>query len=145
MIKEYATITVYCLITLILLGISYSDIKSRIISNKCIGILFPLVIALAWLNYETVFVLSAVVALVICFLLFTLKVMGGGDAKMISVLMLALPNEQIISFVFFTALSGLVVVIIGLIFFRTAIREQGLPYGVAISCGFLINLLLIHL
>ncbi|EFM99034.1 Flp operon protein B [Actinobacillus pleuropneumoniae serovar 11 str. 56153] len=35
-------------------------------------------------------------------------------------------------------------IIIGWLFYRKAIREKGLPYGIAISAGFLTTLLLFN-
>ena len=68
--------------------------------------------------------------------------MGAGDIKLISVLMLVIPHNEIIYFFFFTAFFGLLLIIVGWLFFRKSIKENGLPYGVAISLGFMTNLAL---
>ena len=72
-------------------------------------------------------------------MLFSFNVIGGGDVKLIAVLMLSLPSEQIISFFLFTTIFGLLLIVIGWLFFRESIKNSGLPYGVAISLGFLTN------
>lgn len=127
---------------LLLIRLSYTDTKYRIISNKIVILLFFILLPLSWVKYGEVFVFPALISLIIGFILFNLRVMGAGDVKLISVLMLAIPQEQIMSFFFFTACSGLLLIIIGWIFFRKSILQNHLPYGVAISLGFLINLVL---
>ncbi|SUC09621.1 Flp pilus assembly protein, protease CpaA [Pasteurella canis] len=130
------------IIILLLIILSWTDIRSRIISNKIVFILLVVVLPLAWLKHGEINIIPALLVLVIGFILFSFRIIGAGDIKLISVLMLALPNEQIIYFFFFTAFSGLILIIVGLLFFRNSIRKQGLPYGVAIASGFIINLLL---
>ncbi|MDO5053930.1 MAG: prepilin peptidase [Pasteurella oralis] len=122
--------------------LSWTDIKSRMISNKIVLFILALILPLAWLKYGQINIIPALWVLVIGFFLFTFRIIGAGDIKLTSVLILALPNEQIIYFFFFTAFSGLVLIIVGLLFFRDSIRKNALPYGVAISLGFVINLLL---
>ncbi|HDR1022748.1 TPA: prepilin peptidase, partial [Pasteurella multocida] len=96
----------------------------------------------SWIKYEQIFIVPALISFIIGFILFNLRTIGAGDVKLISVLMLTIPQEQIMSFFFFTACSGLILIIIGWIFFRQSILKNHLPYGVAISLGFLMNLLL---
>ena len=143
--KNVIVLLLYLILILLLIRLSWTDIKARIISNKIILNLFLVIVPLAWVQYENVFFIPALIALFIGFLLFSLKVIGAGDIKLIAVLMLAIPSDQIFSFFFFTTFSGLLVIIIGWIFFRESIRQDGLPYGVAISLGFLINLVLFSL
>lgn len=123
-----------------LLYLCFTDIKSRIIGNRVIISLFFTMVALSWLKYEQVFVLQGAIGLAVCFILFTLNVMGGGDAKLIAVLMLSIPPAQLISFFFLTAVFGFLLIIIGWLFFRQSIKQNGLPYGVAISSGYLATL-----
>ncbi|MFD1806460.1 prepilin peptidase [Pasteurella oralis] len=127
---------------LLLIVLSWTDIKLRIISNRIVFLLLVVVLPLAWLKHGQINIVPALWVLLIGFILFTFHIIGAGDIKLTSVLMLALPNEQIIYFFFFTAFSGLALIIIGLLFFRASIRKNALPYGVAISLGFIINLLL---
>ena len=127
---------------LLLVTLSVTDIRSRIISNQVVLLLFFTIIPLSLLKYQTIFVIPALCALAIGFLLFSLGAMGAGDIKLISVLMLTIPHNEIIYFFFFTAFFGLLLIIIGWLFFRKSIKENGLPYGVAISLGFMTNLAL---
>ncbi|QLB12356.1 flp operon protein B [Bisgaardia hudsonensis] len=132
---------IYFATILILLWVSWTDIKTRTISNEAVIALLLCVILLAWLDYGTVFLFPSVTTLIIGFILFLFKVIGAGDVKLMSVLMLTTPNEQVMSFLFLTTVVfGLLLIIFGWIFFRQSIKQQGLPYGVAISLGFLSNL-----
>ena len=129
-------------IALLLVTLSITDIRSRIISNRIVLLLLITIIPLSLLKYQTIFLIPSLCALAIGFLIFTLAIMGAGDIKLISVLMLAIPNNEIISFFFFTAFAGLLLVVVGWLFFRESIKQNGLPYGVAISFGFITNLAL---
>jgi tadV len=126
----------------LLVILSISDVCSRIISNRTILLLLVVIIPLSLLKYQTVFIFPALCALTVGFLLFMLNVIGAGDVKLITVLMLMIPNDEIFPFFFFTTFAGLGLIIIGWLFFRKSIKENGLPYGVAISLGFITNLVL---
>lgn len=143
--KEFMAFLLFFIIMLLLIRLSWTDIKARIISNKIVVCLFLVIIPFSWVIYGSVFILPALIAFTLGFLLFSLKIIGGGDVKLIAVLMLSIPRDQIFSFFFFTSFSGLLVIIIGWVFFRESIKHKGLPYGVAISAGYLINLVLFNI
>ncbi|UAX43236.1 prepilin peptidase [Pasteurella canis] len=130
----------FFLIILLLIILSLNDIKKRIISNKIIILLLSCIIPFSLLKYNELFIVSAFIFLLLGFIVFQLGIIGGGDIKLITVLMLSVPVEQLISFFFFTSIAGLFLIIIGWLFFRDSIKKKGLPYGVAISLGFLMNL-----
>ena len=136
-------INVLVVITLLLLiRLSISDVRSRIISNRTVLLLLIVTIPLSLLKYQTIFIVPALCALAIGFLLFMLNVIGAGDVKLITVLMLMIPNDEIFPFFFFTTFAGLGLIIISWLFFRESVKKNGLPYGVAISLGFMTNLVL---
>lgn len=132
------------LVIVALIYLSWTDIKFRIIDNKVILFLLVFIVVFSLLTYGKVFIFSSSITLIIGFLLFLFKIVGGGDVKLVAVLMLALPQEQILSFLFFTSFHGVLSVIVGYLFFRRSIIEKQLPYGVAISLGFLTNLVLYY-
>lgn len=142
MVGDIVIFSLQCLTIIFLITLSWTDIKSRIISNRIVFLLLLVILPLAWFQYKQIFYLPALSTLAIGFLLFTFGVIGAGDIKLMSVLMLTIPHSQIVYFFLFTAFSGLLLIIIGFLFFRHSIRQHGLPYGVAISCGFLTNLFL---
>ncbi|MDU8924177.1 prepilin peptidase [Pasteurellaceae bacterium LIM206] len=139
---QFAVIFCYTVIIILLGILSYTDAKKRILSNRIIGILPVFVILMSFLKYGTIFIVPAFFAFIIGFILFLLKVVGGGDVKLVSVLMLSIPYEQILYFFFFTTLFGLLIIIIGWLLYRQSIRNDGLPYGIAISLGFMMTSLL---
>ncbi len=124
-------------ICVILFRLSWTDFKYRIISNKHVLYLLPLTLLFSFSLWHHIFWFGALITLIVGFGLFHLGVIGAGDVKLLSVLMLAIPSPGIINFLFFTSLFGLGLIIVGWIFFRRAIKEQGLPYGIAISLGFI--------
>ncbi|QLB18802.1 A24 family peptidase [Mannheimia granulomatis] len=132
-------------IILLLIRLSWTDLQQRIISNRIIVALVCVIIPFSWLTHSTFYFLPALLCLIIGFLLFLCKVIGAGDVKLLSVLMLAVPTEYAPYFLFLTALSGLILIIIGSLFFFRSIREKGLPYGIAISSGFLATVVLFSL
>ncbi|MBN6075271.1 prepilin peptidase [Aggregatibacter actinomycetemcomitans] len=137
LIDVLVTITISLLVIL-----SITDIRSRTISNHIVLLLLSVVVPLSLLKHQTIFFIPALCALAVGFIIFTLGAMGAGDVKLISVLMLTIPHNEIIYFLFFTAFFGLLLIIVGWLFFRKSIKENGLPYGVAISLGFITNLVL---
>ncbi|KIE92280.1 putative Flp operon protein B [Actinobacillus pleuropneumoniae] len=106
--------------------------------------LLLVIIPFSYLMYGSISWFPAILCLVIGFVLFLLNVIGAGDVKLLAVLMLAIPSPFAVFFLFLTACAGLLLIIIGWLFYRKAIREKGLPYGIAISAGFLTTLLLFN-
>ncbi|QIM63733.1 flp operon protein B [Pasteurellaceae bacterium Orientalotternb1] len=133
------------ILVLLLIRLSWTDIKLRLISNDIVMALLFCVIPFGYMLNGELYIIPALISLFIGFLLFLLNVIGAGDIKLITVLMLTIPSEQILSFFVFTSFFGLLLIIIGWLFFKTSIKRNGLPYGVAISLGFLTNLALFNL
>ncbi|HDR1794058.1 TPA: prepilin peptidase, partial [Pasteurella multocida] len=117
----------------------WTDLTKRVISNNTVLLLLAVIIPFSFIHHSQIFFLPALLFLFLGFLLFTLGVIGAGDIKLIAVLMLSIPTEQLISFFFLTSCSGLLLIIIGWLFFKESIKKRGLPYGIAISLGFLMN------
>lgn len=139
---NYFIDSLHIVLLFLLLRLCYTDVYNRIISNRVVMALLFVVVPLSLLRYQSIFFIPALCTLFIGFVLFILHIIGAGDIKLISVLMLMIPYEQIIFFFFFTAIAGLFLIIIGWLFYRKSIKARGLPYGVAISLGFLTNLAL---
>lgn len=136
--------TLIAIMVCLLLVVCWTDLRYRLISNRVIMALLLVIIPFSYLMYGTLSWLPAVLCLVIGFVLFLLNVIGAGDVKLLAVLMLAIPSSFAIFFLFLTACAGLLLIIIGWLFYRQTIREKGLPYGIAISTGFLTTLLLFN-
>lgn len=141
-------------VLVVLWWLAVSDVRYRRLPNVgalIIGLTFAVFAALnhiGW-HYVATHVLTGIVALVICLVLFALRILGGGDAKLLSVLflwsgpLLAAPMLTVIS------LTGTVV---GVLSYATRRLEpgkgrgvvralalfsaaRGVPYGVAIAAG----------
>ncbi|GKX63303.1 A24 family peptidase [Pragia fontium] len=129
------------IIFILLIWISYTDIRTRIISNKAVIAIFVISLLLGIFSHQSINFLAALSFLLIGFILFHLNVMGAGDVKLISVLSLCLTAEQIWPFLWLTAVLGGFLACIGLLFFRKSVRSSGVPYGPAIAGGFFFVLL----
>lgn len=122
--------------------ISWTDITQRLISNQAVGFMLCAIVPFALIWWHTLFWQQALWTLGVGFLLFYIRVIGAGDIKLLTVLMFAVPDNQVLSFLFFVTAIGGLLAVGGLLFFRQNVRQQGLPYGVAISGGFLIHFIL---
>lgn len=133
------------LLSLLLSVLSWQDIRQRILSNKLVLIVLFVVVPLAGLLYHTLYWQTALITLIVGFILFLFNIIGAGDIKLLSVLMLLVPPTDAFGVLFLISLFGLLLIIIGWIGFRQSIKQNGLPYGVAISLGFLSYLFLFQL
>lgn len=129
------------LLALQLLLICYSDILHRTISNKLVITVAINSLALSYISYNRVDFIIPLLTLFIGYIIFHFKLIGGGDVKLITVLLFSLNTEQSINFILYTAIMGGVVMIIGMLVNRTDIQQRGVPYAVAISSGFLLSFL----
>ncbi|WP_019212556.1 A24 family peptidase [Yersinia massiliensis] len=125
-----------------LLVICYSDIRFRIISNRLIITIAMTTLLLSFTQHNTVSIVIPLIALLTGYTLFHFKLIGAGDVKLITVLLLALTTEQSLNFILYTAIMGGVVMMIGMLINRADIQRRGVPYAVAISIGFLLSLYL---
>lgn len=131
------------LLAVLLLMAAWTDIKTRTISNEVNTAIALLAIAFWWVVGETIWpdlVIRIGVALlifVVFALLFMIRMIGGGDVKMIAALALWLPFQALVSMLTVMALAG------GLISAFLLIRQRWrpnadrpeVPYGVAIALG----------
>ncbi|CRY57185.1 putative tight adherance operon protein [Yersinia intermedia] len=125
-----------------LLVICYSDIRFRIISNRLIITIAMTTLLLSFTQHNTVSIVIPLIALLTGYTLFHFKLIGAGDVKLITALLLALTTEQSLNFILYTAIMGGVVMMIGMMINRADIQRRGVPYAVAISIGFLLSLYL---
>ncbi len=131
------------LLAVLLLMAAWTDIRTRTISNEVNAAIALLAIAFWWVVGETIWPDLAIrigVALLVFgvfALLFMIRMIGGGDVKMIAALALWLPFQALMSMLTVMALTG------GLISAFLLIRQRWrpnadrpeVPYGVAIAIG----------
>ncbi len=129
---------VIMVIALQLLWVCYTDIRFRLIHNTLVLTLMLSALVLGVLMNQHITLWPALMILLVGFILFCLNLVGAGDVKLMSVLALALTNAQLSNFIGFTALCGGLVTVVGLLIAWRQMRTKGVPYGVAISMGFLL-------
>ncbi|AVX36716.1 A24 family peptidase [Yersinia enterocolitica] len=139
---DILSILLIIILVLQLLVVCYSDIRHRIVTNKSIITIALTTLVISFTQHNTVSVVIPLVALIVGYILFHFKLIGGGDVKLITVLLLALTAEQSLNFILYTAIMGGVVMMIGMLINRADIQRRGVPYAVAIALGFLLSLYL---
>ncbi|CNG87827.1 TPA: prepilin peptidase [Yersinia enterocolitica] len=139
---DILSILLIIILVLQLLVVCYSDIRHRIVTNKLIITIALTTLVISFTQHNTVSVVIPLVALIVGYILFHFKLIGGGDVKLITVLLLALTAEQSLNFILYTAIMGGVVMMIGMLINRADIQRRGVPYAVAIALGFLLSLYL---
>jgi len=130
------------LLAVLLLMAAWTDIKTRTISNELNATIALLAIIFWFVVGETmpdIAVRVGVAILVFALFagLFMLRMMGGGDVKMIAALALWLPISALFVMLTVMALAGGVITVVLLVRQRwrpNAARPE-VPYGVAIAIG----------
>ncbi|EKN3731614.1 prepilin peptidase [Yersinia enterocolitica] len=125
-----------------LLFVCYSDIRHRTISNNFIITIAINTVALGLATHQAVNIIIPLSTLLIGYIIFYFDLIGGGDVKLITVLLFALTTTQSLDFILYTAIMGGVVMIIGMLVNREDIKQHGVPYAVAISAGFLLSFII---
>ncbi|HHE3531038.1 TPA: prepilin peptidase [Yersinia enterocolitica] len=125
-----------------LLFVCYSDIRHRTISNNFIITIAINTVALGLATHQAVNIIIPLSALLIGYIIFYFDLIGGGDVKLITLLLFALTTTQSLDFILYTAIMGGVVMIIGMLVNREDIKQHGVPYAVAISAGFLLSFII---
>lgn len=98
--------------------------------------------ALGLVTHQAVNIIIPLSALLIGYIIFYFDLIGGGDVKLITVLLFALTTTQSLDFILYTAIMGGVVMIIGMLVNREDIQQRGVPYAVAISAGFSLSIII---
>lgn len=131
------------LLAVLLLMAAWSDIRTRTISNELNATIALMAIAFWWVAGEALWpdvairIGVAIALFVLCALLFMLRMMGGGDVKMIAALALWLPFGALMVMLTVMALAGGVITLALLIRqrWRPNLPRPEIPYGVAIAIG----------
>lgn len=126
------------LIWMILIVVCYTDIRFRIIHNSIVIAVFIIILANFLIGSGELNYIAALIFFIIGLLIFCFNIMGAGDIKLISVLLLSLPTEQIWDFFILMTLLGLPLAIFALIRKTITKSTVTIPYGVAISLSYII-------
>lgn len=125
---------------LVLIVISYTDIRYRTISNQFILVTMGLMLLNALWGTNQFDYIAAIIFLLIGIVIFYLNVIGAGDIKLISVLILSIPINKVIDFLTLIALCGIPLILVAIIY-KSVFKKNciTLPYGVAISLGYMLS------
>lgn len=124
----------------ILYGI-FNDIKVRKIYNSVPLIIIVVSFFINVLSDINVSFFLALLILLIGFVLSMYNFWGAGDAKLCFALSLSIPGVNLPAFLFLTSVIGGVMAILMLIVPHLYGKYKTLPYGIAIGCGYIVNLL----
>ena len=130
-------------IIILLVRICYTDIRYRIIENKCVLLMFLLNITLWVIDRQPIYLLSSLVIFSVGAILVLIHCVGAGDIKLLTVLGMVFPLGKIPDFIFLVALSGLPLILVIYCFHRFSKGRfsKTLPYGVAITGGYLLSII----
>ncbi|CAH0529491.1 A24 family peptidase [Vibrio hippocampi] len=127
----------------ILSWVSLSDIRARIISNRLVLITLFISLLLSLISpfLLTAHIYSVLCAVALSLALYVLRVMGGGDVKLIVALSLAIPVDALAGTLLLTTLVGGALSLFYLVKYRvfklvSVEMGESVPYGVAIAAGF---------
>jgi len=144
---EIATWTVATALTALLISASVSDFRRRQIPNAIVLAILVVFIpwaVLHWGAWAAWALLGGVISLAIGLVLYAMKLLGGGDAKLFAAVALFAGLEHLLALAAATALVGGAIAVVSLALQpRRALSMfilrgkgdfgRGIPYGVAIS------------
>ncbi len=97
-------------------------------------------------NERTVYVLTLILASLILWIPFFIKILGGGDIKMLLVMAIASSIPQFLEILFLVAIAGGLQAIFSALYFKIKKHSHPLkvpiPYGVAIFVGYAVHVML---
>ena len=131
------------LLAVLLLMAAWTDIKTRTISNELntaialLAVTFWVVAGDPLWPDVAIRIGTALILFVLFAILFMLRMMGGGDVKMIAALALWLPFPALMAMLTVMALAGGVITLFLVIRqrWRPNAERPDVPYGVAIAAG----------
>ncbi len=131
------------LLAVLLLMAAWSDLRTRTIPNELNAVIALLAIGWWWVSGESLWpdiALRLALALGTFALfagLFLLRMMGGGDVKMIAAIALWLPFDALVTMLIVMAITGGIITLAMLIRRKFRPNDQSIevPYGVAIAIG----------
>lgn len=143
MLGEYFRLGLICLLGVLLIVASVTDLRARIISNRlnlAIAGLAPLWWIACGLPLWPGMAMQLLLAFIIVFLfaiLFSMGCMGGGDVKLLGALALWFPWQALLSMITLMAVVGGGVTLVTVVHHRMTRRlgQPEIPYGIAISAA----------
>jgi prepilin peptidase CpaA len=116
---------------------AYGDIRSLRIPNLLVAAVAVLgVVRLVWLGDPTAALYTvgaSLLVLIVGFVLFSRRYIGGGDAKLLTATVLLIGYHDLFSFLFLMSICGAALSL--LILARHRQKSRPVPYGVAIAAA----------
>ncbi|WP_369685582.1 A24 family peptidase [Tatumella ptyseos] len=134
----------FYLIAVILIRIGYTDIRFRIIENKCVLIILLINVFKFFIGNEEIYLYSSFLIFSVGLVCILTNCVGAGDIKLLTVLGMVFPPREIPDFIFLVTVSGLPLILIVFLLHRFSKGKfsKTLPYGVAIISGYLLKVLM---
>ncbi|WP_369127863.1 A24 family peptidase [Rosenbergiella epipactidis] len=134
----------FFLIVVLFIRICYTDIRFRIIENKCIIAILIINVLSFLMGKETPYFYSAIIIFSVGVICILSNCVGAGDVKLLTVLGMVFPPGELPDFIFLVTVSGLPLIFIVYLLHRFSKRKfsKTLPYGVAIISGYLLKILI---
>lgn len=122
-----------------LLYIAYSDIRYRIVSNVNIMLIVMLALITSYIFDVKINLFNPALFLIGGFILFSFRIVGGADVKLIAALSMLIERELTLMFLTIISVFGLVICLPLIVSksIRNDMRSRGVPYVVAIVFGFI--------
>jgi len=132
------------IIIVLLLRVCYTDVRNRIIENKCVIAIFLVNLLCFIINRQLPYFLSALIVFFVGVICVLTHCVGAGDAKLLAVLGMTFPLRELPDFIFLVAVSGLPLILITYCVHWLSNKKfsKTLPYGVAITSGYLLKILI---
>jgi prepilin peptidase CpaA len=137
-----------CSLLLLLSYVVFSDLKYRRISNKTVGCALFISILIGHNHFSIDFFYSLAFLYCALLIIYSLKIIGGGDIKLMGALSLATPSSLWpYTYVVIAVIGGLLALVYLIIkvidnrFQLGLTKLIGIPYGIAISFGFVFSIM----
>lgn len=140
---EYFRLGLICLLGMLLIVASVTDLRARIISNR-LNLAIAGLAPLWWIACDlpiwpgmAVQLLLALIIVILFTILFSMGCMGGGDVKLLGALALWFPWQALLSMITLMAMVGGGVTLVTVVHHRMTRRlgQPEIPYGIAISAA----------
>ncbi|WP_228481503.1 prepilin peptidase [Vibrio fluminensis] len=127
----------WLLLTSLVVFITYSDIRYRLIPNVSVIVVFTISLLLSQIEINIAWAVKSLSLALFFITLSILSIWGAGDAKL-SIVFMPLISEEflllyLLGFIFIGGFLAVAYLMVGLLTSFEGIKKRGLPYGVPIA------------
>ena len=141
-IANIVQLTLIVALLLLLLSICVGDWLNRTITNT--NNFLALVLVMLITPNESLNILAGLACITFGLVLWKLNVIGAGDVKLLSVLILGIQDQFVLAVTMIITSSSLIMMVLMWLsdrFLSTTLLNKGIPYGIPISIGGFIGVL----